>query len=184
MSIELLSKVLGIGVSLYTLGRYVIWPYLISPVVLHVSRINKLTKDVEKILTEITPNGGKSIKDSICRIDDTLSKVACVQKLVIDSLKDCIFELDSNGGLIWANASLISISGYQIREIEGLGWKNLFGDCSEDIEAAIKDGRNLHTKLDLINAERKNITVNLDLFVMKGPNNCVKGYLCFIEKSK
>jgi PAS domain-containing protein len=113
--------------SLPILGGLVFWIHSIY------SQIKKLTSNVTKITTELTPNGGKSIKDVINKIkDDTesisnrLSSIELLNKFHLD-LDDqiAIFRTDKQGNLIWANKGFLELVDKSMDEVSHYDWYNI-----------------------------------------------------------
>ena len=78
----------------------------------------KLNEAVE----QLRPNGGSSIKDSICRIDNLIQRNTAA--LVAMQLYDprCLFECDINGRCTMANKNLCELFGLDTHDMLGSGW--------------------------------------------------------------
>jgi PAS domain S-box-containing protein len=104
---------------------------------------NDIAKEVQSKMTdalipfmksfqdEFSTNSGKSIKDRITRIDNTIKKEELRNKLLSDSLLTIgSYECDAGGGCVWANKALCEMFGLSLAEMMGSGW--LSAICEDD----------------------------------------------------
>jgi len=87
--------------------------------------LNKLSN---KIHTELSYNGGSSIKDAVARIDTQLLSIGVHLKVSTEFDKRGIFFCDYNGNNINVNQTYANVLGCTKEELEGRGWENFILD--------------------------------------------------------
>lgn len=126
-----LASIAGGLTSLYT-----IWKYAVAPIRRGVRRLNesmafvestaKKLDEIRPLVDEIThefrPNGGKSIRDRLNRIEVDLQKKDVRYRVVLDSAHLGIFECDATGACTYANRTLCDWFEMQHSEMLGNGW--------------------------------------------------------------
>lgn len=92
---------------------------------------NHLVPFMKSFQEEFSTNSGKSIKDRITRIDNSIKKEEIRNKLLADSLTMIgTYECDNKGDCVWANKSLCDMFGLNLQEMYGRGW--LAAICEEE----------------------------------------------------
>jgi len=87
---------------------------------------------------EFSTNSGKSIKDRITRIDNSLKKEELRNKLLADSLLTIgAYECNADGDCVWANKALCDMFGMSFTDMTGNGW--LSAICEPDRKRVWKD---------------------------------------------
>lgn len=82
----------------------------------------EIISKLDKLVAEVSPNGGASMRDAINRIEATQIRTEeRVRILLLDS-NDGIWESDANGMCIWANRTLLNLMDLEIHEVTGNGW--------------------------------------------------------------
>lgn len=89
-------------------------------------------RKVALILKEVKPNGGKSLADSIKRIESNMLWMSIFQHLYDHPL----FRTDKFGNYIWINNSFSIMAGASFEEVKDKRWFSL---VSEDDRARIKE---------------------------------------------
>ena len=105
-----------------------------------VERLYLLPSRVEHVFNELSVNSGKSIKDSIRRLEevevllirDAISRLEESQLIIIDKHRILLddhqiglIETDSNGEVIWANNTYLELVDANLEDILGNGWVNV-----------------------------------------------------------
>ena len=127
-----------------------------------------LKASVETIKSEVTHNGGGSIKDLVLKLDRTCGRMEIRQgvidqrsKAALHYQERCLFETDRNGHLVWANESFYQHTVENGDISGGLDWIAIiheedreeflkeFNSCLDmgrriDIETVSVEGRRLH----------------------------------------
>tara|TARA_Y100000593_G_scaffold49662_3_gene93609 strand:- start:24466 stop:25050 length:585 start_codon:yes stop_codon:yes gene_type:complete len=129
-----------IGIVSASIGAVVaIWRKLIFPINKLFSTNDELMESVEKIMSEVTTNGGKSIKDSV----DSLKKICeniSVRQEIIDQrtraslhyLDAGLFETDKTGKLTWTNEAFHKITGETQSDVEGYDWISFIDESKRE----------------------------------------------------
>lgn len=124
-----------------------------------------LNKNVKQILEEVKPNGGKSLKDRVTAIQEqvnkdsnSINKIVCRQKWILDNRPEPIFECDTDGNCTWVNEKYCQLLQHDVDYFLGNGWKN--GIHCEDLDVvekewqkAIKDKRSSTTEYRMVDRE-------------------------------
>ena len=74
---------------------------------------------IDKILYEMSPNSGSSLKDTINRVESRQRAL-----LDINESEVGIFETDTKGMCVWVNRKYCRIAGRSLDEMLGTGWLN------------------------------------------------------------
>jgi len=150
--------------------------YIISPIKNFVKDIRDLTKRADNITTvmekrvipfidsmthEFSPNSGKSIKDRINRIDESMRLSELRAKQVADNIMATgIIEFNEKGEVIWANKGVIEILGMSSDELLGKGWLSAIVEEQrihtwEEWQKNIQYGMRFQSELTIVNKKTK-----------------------------
>ena len=101
---------------------------------------DKFHEMIEKIYSEITPNGGGSIKDKINKIDESLhaqsDRISLISEKIgwmLDLDDKILFESDLDGKYTWINKKMKSFTKRDDHFLLGYGWKNAIHDHERDL---------------------------------------------------
>ena len=127
-----------------------------------------LKTSIKKIELEVTPNGGKSLKDVVNQLKNASERIETRQKVLDQRSKATLhytdrplFETDSQGRLTWSNEAFINFTRDNGSVKEGFDWITVIDDdereafliefqsCLEmcrkiDIETVSVHGRDIH----------------------------------------
>ena len=127
-----------------------------------------LKTSIKKIESEVTANGGKSLKDVVNQLKTASLRIETRQKVLDQRSKATLhysdrplFEIDSQGRLIWSNESFINFTRDNGSVKEGFDWITVISDderetfliefqscldmCRKiDIETVSVHGRDIH----------------------------------------
>jgi PAS domain S-box-containing protein len=141
---EYVGIVAGAGGGLAAFGRYIVWPFvrhyratmqgfaqiakfnerLTNQEANYARRNDELDRKLNRILAELRPNGGTSLRDAVDRMSVEVAGIRGVQrKLVNDSLTPS-FQCDPIGDCIFANEAYMAIVGRERTEVMGTNWLN------------------------------------------------------------
>jgi PAS domain-containing protein len=136
--LELIAKIVTVGGFIVTSWKFffkkILYHYILNPIKIHFEMISKMADTVDIINVDILPviqslskefskNSGKSIMDRILRIDDNTRLAELRSKLIASNLVSTgMVEFDKNGGLVWANSAILSMSGLDNDHLIGNGW--------------------------------------------------------------
>lgn len=88
---------------------------------------NIIESKIDKILNELTHNGGHSTKDFIKTVGDTVVRVESRQQAMLDNIiadGRCVFECTIFGDFQWVSKQLCYLLGRTKDELMGKGWLN------------------------------------------------------------
>ena len=129
---------------------------------------DEVKKSIETIKSEVMPNGGDSMKDTINCLKDTCQRIEITQKVLDQRSKAALhyserplFEIDNMGRVTWSNESFQEFTKENGDFSEGLDWISMineeereeflkeFSSCLEmcrrvDIETESVDGQKIH----------------------------------------
>lgn len=133
MDIFFVAKLIG-AVSAVAGAGSVMWLKAIRPAFIFVSSIYS---QWNKIVNELTPNGGSSIKDAIGRIETRQMIEVQVRKALSNDSISGVWEASADGQLTYANRTFQRIVGRSLGDLEGWGWVNSIHP--EDREKVLKE---------------------------------------------
>ena len=104
----------------------------VQPVLKAIKEYNSLIGKVDAIFEEIKPNGGKSIKDTVNKIDAKLTLVSERQRAMAADDTAARFETDPHGNCIWVNRTYTRLVQRNPSELMGKGWQNAIAQQDRD----------------------------------------------------
>jgi PAS domain-containing protein len=121
---------------------------------------------LKRIEAELTTNGGKSIKDTINRIDRKTEHLQARARHHDNSSDRLIFELDPYGGIVFANAALCDVLEIDEKDLMHRDWvaRVIEGQRQfvlRELETAIKNKMPLNFVARFI-VENKHVTLRID----------------------
>lgn len=137
---------------------------------------------IDIIFDEITPNGGKSIKDKIDNIDSSLILVSERLRAFLSDTIDAHFETDAKGLCTRVNRTYTRLVERGTSEILGNGWHNcIYQEDRENVikawEDAVKEKRELSINFRFETPSGKVIPVRGTSYKMTNDKGEVIGYL-------
>lgn len=148
------------GGALSLLGGLGLWLYM-------------LDRSVKKILEEVKPNGGKSLKDRVTAIQNQVNKdsnsintICSRQRWLLDNRPEPIFECNTSGSCTWVNEKYCQLLKHDVEYFTDNGWKNgIHVDDRDRVEKewekAIKDRRSSVCEYRLVDRGGKVIPVKV-----------------------
>tara|TARA_Y100000296_G_C5086112_1_gene212480 strand:+ start:166 stop:762 length:597 start_codon:yes stop_codon:yes gene_type:complete len=128
MPAEEIALITTIASSLIGFCSYV-WIKAVKPTLKFVSQHDQVVESIDTIKTEITTNGGGSLKDAICALGDTCGRIESGQKIIeqrthaaLHYTATALFETDEDGRLVWTNEPFFELTGQTISDVEGFDW--------------------------------------------------------------
>ena len=149
-----------------------------------VQRLGRTMDAVEQISRELGDNGGKSIKDSVNRIDRRTLMTDARQAALIASQPEAMFESDVTGHFTTANRALEDITGFSRAHLTGMEWVNVIHPedrfrVVKEWDHAIKDQRAWIDTCRLLTATGRLLLVRIEAHPMResiGERNVVGWY--------
>lgn len=96
-----------------------------------------LSKKINRLFIEMTPNGGSSLCDSVRRMEIGIAKVETRHRAFLDSLRVIRFEADETGGCLWVSEAYCELTGATSTNALGTGWTNILHP--DDKELVLKE---------------------------------------------
>lgn len=153
---DIAQKILiGVATSLGIALVVAFYRKVITPSVQFVRRFANLLDDVGLIRAEMITNGGKSLKDrvndigqTVTEIGNSLSLLEARQRGLIASLPRPTFEADSNLNWTEVNHSMERLTGLGLSQLVRKRWYSVIHDDDRspvitELEHAIRDKRNV-----------------------------------------
>lgn len=170
------------SISAIISGVIVTYKKVVKPVIKHVQQWYVMQDKIDRIFEEITPNGGKSIKDKIDKIDVDLTQVGERLRAYLSDTKEAHFETDAEGNCTRVNRTYTRLVERETSEVLGHGWHNCVyqPDREKVIEAwqdAVDDDRELTIKFNFETPSGKIIPVRGTSYKMTNDEGEVIGYL-------
>lgn len=157
--IDLLLKVIasavGAGASLWG-----VWLWLRRTSVVRSVRafpslagtMEAIRSDLHEVRSQVTPNGGGSMRDAIGRIELSLADVMAATQANADGSMEGHVDVSTDGRWTWCNATLLRWLASDPRRVLGWGWVNsIMQDQRAEIraewEAAIEERREFNRRV-------------------------------------
>lgn len=81
-----------------------------------------IENEIKGIRDELTVNGGKSLRDAVNRIEDSIKCVQHSWRYFADRNGKPVLEADEDGMVVWANAAFLHLSGLMLEDVVNYGW--------------------------------------------------------------
>ena len=132
------------------------WIKVVKPAVKFINKHEDLAESVDAIRTEITTNGGGSLKDVVCKLGDTCNRMEQRQQVIEQRTKaalhyshSALFETDSLGRVVWSNEPFYDMTGQSLDDIKGYDWLTYVHesereDCFSEFQSCLEMNRKFH----------------------------------------
>lgn len=188
-ALEYIPVVLSILGGVGTLFS-VIWVKLVHPLVKLISHQEKVNESINTIRSELTTNGGNSLKDAIIDLRKTCHRIEIRQKIIEQRTKAGLhysnaplFETDNNGRLIWNNGLFFDFVGSH--NVEGYDWLNFIQeDDREDLLIEFRSCLNTNRKFDKQTKTNEGKDINIIGFPYRISDSEHGGFLVSISENK
>jgi len=188
-ALEYIPVVLSILGGVGTLFS-VIWVKLVHPLVKLMSHQEKVNESINTIRSELTTNGGNSLKDAIIDLRKTCHRIEIRQKIIEQRTKaglhysnTPLFETDNNGRLIWNNGLFFDFVGSH--NVEGYDWLNFIQeDDREDLLIEFRSCLNTNRKFDKQTKTNEGKDINIIGFPYRISDSEHGGFLVSISENK
>lgn len=144
--------------------------------------IAALTKSVNFVVTELQPNGGASIRDSLNRIELRQVLQEQRQKAILSDMSIGVFETDSEGNFKWVNRKYLRMTGRAPDEVKGSGWINTIAHRDRERivlawNKAVEEKREFEEKFVMITPDDQRCEVAIRTYKMDDKDNGHLGFL-------
>jgi PAS domain S-box-containing protein len=173
-----------LGTSAFLFHRKVVLPLLAF-----IKEVGNTKKKIDKIYTEMAPNGGSTIRDAITRIEMRLVGVEQKQNVYLLEAPAGMFESNQDGRFISVNRTLCTLVGRIEGELTGMGWINSVAEEDRDRvfdkwTKCIKEKMEYHDRFNMKHKGGEVFSVNAVAYPMEHPNSkAIIGWLGTITKS-
>lgn len=153
----------------------------IKPMVKAVQSYYSLVSKVDAIFEEITPNGGKSIKDKIDKIDNDVTLLSERQKARDADDTLARFESDPEGNCTWINRTYARLTQRLPSELMGHGWQNAIAQSEREHvvnewQTSVKEDREFTLDFNFETPNGSLIPCKVRSYKMTDPGGKIIGY--------
>lgn len=190
MGYENISIILLVGSSLYLFHKYMAKPFgrfIMNGIQLW-KRLETSIELVEKIHSEMYPNGGDSLRDAINRIEEKVHFIEEKDKAMFTTMTDKgYFETDADGLVTWVSKAWCNMTGMVPHEARGHGWVGVLHDedkayVFDEWMESINQEREHDTAFRFVNMQTKDIIkVHGHSIPIKNSKNKLVGVLGVVE---
>ena len=158
------------------------WTEILSGIgLLIVTLLGVANSKLKKIFAETKSNGGKSLKDSVNRVESLVINLASLVEAFHQLSDKPMFRADEEGNFTWMNSAFMQLTGRNSEELKNKGWiSSIYEDDRERVsrewESAVEDQRTFYSEFKVINSyteEEKNVRAKAFPLV----NTAFLGYL-------
>ena len=145
--------------------------HVVDPARAFLGRVESTCTKVDRIDSELGANGGKSLKDTVTRMDQRTRHQDARLAALIGSQPEPMFEACDQGEFLAVNRALEALTGFSREEMVGMGWVNtLHPDDRERVMVqwahAIRDERAFLESCRLRTAAGRVILVRIAAYPM------------------
>lgn len=183
----------GIGL-VGTLSYYLFYKFAYRKIIKpHTELIDKAIKampKIDKIHSEFYTNGGSSMKDSMIRIENSLTAVSQKQYVYLLEHELGIFETDGDGNFIDVNRTYCRMIDRTENECRGTNWLHfVHHDDRDEVEdewnRAVKGGRDFRMAYKIVISSGKELEVFMSAHPMRNKvNGIIIGFMGTIKFKK
>ena len=171
-----------------------VYRFLWQPAATHFRKVHESFSALEQVRKELTPNGGKSLKDQVTHISleqkASSQSVLRLQGLVLSILSvsnSGVMLCDPNGKVEWVNGWFAQHVGWMPHELHGSGWKNLV--CADDRERvyaewkdSLAEGRDFISEFSYVTKGGELLRVSVKCEpIRSSTDRSVVGYVGFVN---
>ena len=144
--------------------------------------IAALTTQVGLVVSELQPNGGASVRDSLNRIELRQVLQEQRQKAILSDMSVGVFETNHEGEYIWVNRKYLRMTGRAPDEVKGSGWINTVAHRDRERvvlswNKAIEEQREFEEVFMIITPDDKRCKVQARTYKMDNQDNNPLGFL-------
>lgn len=138
------------------------WKNVVRPTLDKIKERDERDKRIDSALSELRPNGGKSIKDVISRIESDLSDVVFRQHANMHLSQIALYEADLGGACTWVNKRWMELTGMDFEEAAGFGWLNAIhqedrAKVESEWERAVNNNHEFNMSYRIVNKHKGTI---------------------------
>lgn len=139
---------------------------------------------IEKIIsTELTTNGGMSLKDAIIDTRALLAAMDGKFRAFVSTTEMVGWESDKDGNCIWVSPKMVAILGRPPEDIYGQCWRSILHPedrqrVVQEWQDSISNQRSFTMAYRWISGNGDVIPVTVETFVVRNRNHAAMGYIC------
>lgn len=137
---------------------------------------------LQTVVTELQPNGGASIRDSLNRIELRQVFNEQRQRAILTDMSVGVFETDVTGNYIWVNRKYLRMTGRAPNEVNGSGWVNTVAErdrpkVMEEWQKAIDEEREYEGEHCIVTPDGMCIKVSVRTYKMVDSTGSTLGFM-------
>jgi len=172
------ATAISVSIGLFTL----LYKKGIKPMWEAITKYSEAVDKIDIIFEELTPNGGKSMKDSLGRIEREVALSRERFRALNAETEDAMFETDIKGNCTWVNRTYCKLVQRTPSELMGHGWVNaICQKTREEVVTAwyksVDEDREFSGKLDFQTPDGNCIPVKCTSYKMTSCMGDRLGYL-------
>lgn len=151
--------------------------------------IIEVPANLRKVVEQLAPNGGNTVKDQLNRIEYRMGTTdERMRALMMDSTNG-IFESDARGGTININRTYAAMVSMDINGLKGSGWLTAVHHedrcrAEEEWKSAVEDGREFDSSFRMLNVQAAHaFMVRVRAYPMR-VNEKLVGFIGIITKQE
>lgn len=112
-------------------GATISWLFVkvVRPTLKFMDKHEDLSESVNTIKSEITANGGGSLKDVVCELSGACNRIEQGQRIIEQRTRaalhynsTALFETDRTGKVIWTNEPFYELTGQHLSDVKDYDW--------------------------------------------------------------
>ena len=144
--------------------------------------LGKRTHLLQNIQSELTNNGGQSLKDIVLRIEEKQVAIDAFLRAQLNIHNVAIVRTDASGKLFACNRAYQHITGASLAEVQGDGWINVIhpedrARVKKLWELAVEEQREFHEIIRFKNADGFCFSANANAYREIDSHGVLRGYL-------
>jgi len=144
--------------------------------------IAALSVQVNFVVDEFKPNGGKGLRDCVNRIELRQLFQEQRQWAILEDMSVGVFETNAEGEYYRVNRKYLRMTGRSPNEVKGSGWINTVANRDRERvqgewDAAISEGREFESDFLLITPEDERVQVSARTYKLSDHDKQAIGYL-------
>lgn len=127
-----------------------------------------LESKIDRILAELTHNGGHSTKDVVKAVSESMVRLEGRQQAMLDAMSNGqgMFECTLFGEFLWINKDLCYLLGRTKEDLLGKGWVNSVShkhrySVIDEFDEALDQQREFHLKFDMVRQDGLEMPVEM-----------------------
>lgn len=160
----------------------VIWKKFIQPLWNWSMYAREIILKLDKVLAELAPNGGGSLRDAIDRIASKQESDNQIRNAVLLNYHDAVFKADENGHYTWVNRTFSNLVNRDREDLLGIGWMKAIKDSIrlqvvDDWLSAVRHRREFEMDIIFQTKSGKDIPMTVRTYPITTSENITTGFI-------